>query len=556
MKGERKAMTLKPNAIPSVPEMTKNVAQAAFPKGNLYMQMRDELGSIYTDDLFVELYSDEGQPGWSPWRLALVTVMQFAENLSDRQAADAVRARLDWKYALSLELTDPGFHYSILSEFRARLVEDKKSQLLLDEILKIFKDKGWIKARGQQRTDSTHVLAAVRELDQLEVVGETLRYTLNILATVAPDWLREQLKPEWADRYGERVDEYRLPKEKSERQALLKVIGQDGQQLLEAIEQAKDLSWLKEVPAVKILKEVWGQQYIIKAGQIRHREMKEMPPVGEWIRSPFDPDARYGKKRDIHWVGYKVHLTETCDEERPHLITQVETRPAIEQDNEATAEIQEGLVKNQLTPSQHLVDAGYVSAKLILDSQKKHAIDLIGPVHVDPSWQSRTPGAFDASQFQVDWEAQSATCPQGQKSTHWQPQKDSQGEPVVQIRFDAKTCLSCPVHARCSKAKNAGRSLVLRAEGRHQALQVARERQQTDDFKNLYRKRSGIEGTLSQAIRSSNLRRARYVGQAKTHLQNVAIAVATNIKRLNDWLNGIPLASTRHSRFTLLLLPA
>lgn len=549
-------MTLKPNAIPPVPEMTKAVAEAAFPKGNLYMQMRDELGSIYTDDLFAELYSEEGQPGWSPWRLALVTVMQFAENLSDRQAADAVRARLDWKYALSLELTDPGFHYSILSEFRARLVDHKKSQLLLDEILKIFKDKGWIKARGQQRTDSTHVLAAVRELDQLEVVGETLRYTLNVLATVAPDWLRPHLKPEFAERYGERVDEYRLPKEKSERQALLKLIGQDGQELLGAIEKTGDLSWLKEIPAVKILKQVWEQQYILEAGQIRHREMKEMPPVREWIRSPFDPEARYGRKRDIHWVGYKVHLTETCEDDLPHTITQVETRPAIEQDNEATAEIQADLVKNQLAPNQHLVDAGYMSAKLILDSQEKRGIDLIGPVHVDPSWQSRTPGAYDASQFLVDWEAQSAICPQGQKSTRWYPQKDSQGEPVVRIMFNAKTCLACPVRPQCSKAKNTGRSLVLRAEGRHQALHVARERQHTSDFKTIYKKRSGIEGTLSQAIRSSDLRRSRYVGQAKTHLQNLAIAVATNIKRLADWLNEIPLASTRHSRFTLLLQAA
>lgn len=310
---------------------------------------------------------------------------------------------------------------------------------------------------------------------------------------------------------------------------------------------------MKKIPAVKILQQVWEQQYIREAGQIRHREMAEMPPVREWIRSPFDPEARYGRKRDIHWVGYKVHLTETCDEEHPHLITQVETRPAIEQDNEATAEIQKMLVKNQLAPSQHLVDAGYVSAKLILDSQKKHQIDLIGPVHVDPSWQSRTPGAFDASQFQVDWDAQSATCPQGQKSTNWYLNKDSQGEPVVQILFDAKTCLACPVRQRCSKAKNTGRSLVLRAEGRHQALQSARERQQTDDFKKLYSKRSGVEGTLSEGIRGRGLRRSRYVGQAKTHLQNLAIAVAMNVKRLTDWLNEVPLAATRHSRFTLLL---
>lgn len=546
-------MTLKPNAIPPVPEKTKTVAQAAFPQGNLYMQMRDELGSIYTDDIFLELYSDEGQPGWSPWRLALVTVMQFAENLSDRQAADAVRGRLDWKYALSLELSDPGFHYSILSEFRTRLVQHEKSQLLLDEILKIFKGKGWIKDRGQQRTDSTHVLAAARELDRLEVVGETLRYSLNVLATVAPDWLRERLKPEWVKRYGERVDEYRLPKDKKEREALLKTIGQDGQELLRQIDQAGDQSWLKEIPAVKILKQVWEQQYILEEGQIRHRDLKEMVAVREWIRSPFDPEARYGKKRDIDWVGYKIHLTETCDEGKPHVITQVETRPAIEQDNEATAAIQELLLESKLVPDQHLVDAGYISAKLILESREKHGIDLIGPVHADPSWQARTPSAYDASQFQVDWETQFATCPQGQQSTGWYVQKDSQDEPIVRIVFDPKTCLACPVRSQCSKAQKTGRTLVLRAEGRHQVLQSARKRQQTKDFKTIYKKRSGIEGTLSQAIRSSDLRRSRYVGRAKTHLQGLAIAVAMNIKRLIDWLNEVPLSSTRHSRFISLL---
>jgi transposase len=546
-------MTVKPAPIPLIPEETKRVAEAAFPKGNVYMQMRDEIGSLYQDDLFVDLYSAEGQPGWSPWRLALVTIMQFAENLSDRQAADAVRARLDWKYALSLELTDPGFHYSILSEFRARLVASEKSQILLNQTLSIFKEKGWLKARGQQRTDSTHILATVRELNQVEVVGETFRYTLNILASVVPDWLRERMKAEWVERYGERLDEYRLPKEKGEREALVNLIGQDGQYLLECIDQEVALPWLKEVPAIQILKQVWEQQYQIVDGQIRHRELKEMPPVREWIRSPFDPEARYGKKRHRHWIGYKVHLTETCDEGQPHLITQIETRPAIEQDNEATADIQNQLVKGELCPQQHLVDAGYVSAKLILESQEIHGIDLVGPVHVDPSWQAHTPGAFDATQFQVDWDAQVAVCPQGERSIGWYQQQDSQQEPIVRIVFDPKICLACPCRSRCSTAKHSGRTLVLRAEGRHQALQAARERQQTEAFKRIYRKRSGIEGTLSQAVRNSGLRRSRYTGQAKTHLQNIAIAVATNIKRSIDWLNEVPLAPTRRSRFALLL---
>lgn len=546
-------MTVKPAPIPPIPEETKRVAEAAFPKGNVYMQMRDEIGSLYQDDLFVDLYSAEGQPGWSPWRLALVTIMQFAENLSDRQAADAVRARLDWKYALSLELTDPGFHYSILSEFRARLVASEKSQILLNQTLAIFKEKGWLKARGQQRTDSTHILATVRELNQVEVVGETFRYTLNILASVVPGWLREWMKAEWVERYGERLDEYRLPKEKGEREALVNLIGQDGQYLLECIDQEVALPWLKEVPAIQILKQVWEQQYQIVDGQIRHRELKEMPPVREWIRSPFDPEARYGKKRHRHWIGYKVHLTETCDEGQPHLITQIETRPAIEQDNEATADIQNQLVKSELCPQQHLVDAGYVSAKLILESQEIHGIDLVGPVHVDPSWQAHTPGAFDATQFQVDWDAQVAVCPQGERSIGWYPQQDSQQEPIVRIVFDPKICLACPCRSQCSTAKHSGRTLVLRAEGRHQALQAARERQQTEAFKRIYRKRSGIEGTLSQAVRNSGLRRSRYTGQAKTHLQNIAIAVATNIKRSIDWLNEVPLAPTRRSRFALLL---
>jgi transposase len=549
-------MTVKPSPIPPIPEQTKTVAEAAFPKGNVYMQMRDEIGSLYQDDMFVDLYSDEGQPGWSPWRLALVTIMQFAENLSDRQAADAVRARLDWKYALSLELTDPGFHYSVLSEFRARLVANEKSQLLLDQTLDTFKEKGWLKARGQQRTDSTHVLATVRELNQVEVVGETFRYTLNILASVVPDWLRERMKAEWVERYGERLDEYRLPKEKGERETLVNLIGQDGQYLLACIDQEVDLHWLKEVPAVQILKQVWEQQYKLDAGQIRHRELKEMAPVREWIRSPFDVEARYGKKRHRHWIGYKVHLTETCDEGQPHLITQVETRPAIEQDNEATADIQNQLVKSELCPQQHLVDAGYVSAKLILESQKKHGIDLVGPVHMDPSWQAHTPNALDATQFQIDWEAQVAICPEGERSIGWYPQQDSQQEPIVRIVFDQKTCLVCPARSQCSKAKNSGRTLVLRAEGRHQALQKARERQQTEAFKQTYRKRNGIEGTLSQAVRSSGLRRSRYIGQAKTHLQNIAIVVATNIKRSIDWLNEVPLAPTRRSRFTMLVAAA
>ena len=128
-------MSLKPQPIQLVPKQTADVARAAFPKGNPYLIFRDEMGVIFQDDDFLDLYAQDGQPGFSPWRLAWVTIMQFRETLSDRQAAEAVRARLDWKYLLGLELTDPGFDFSVLSEFRGRLLAGSAEELLLDKVL-------------------------------------------------------------------------------------------------------------------------------------------------------------------------------------------------------------------------------------------------------------------------------------------------------------------------------------------------------------------------------------------------------------------------------------
>jgi transposase len=150
------------------------------------MQMRDELGSIYDDELFANIYAQEGQPAIPPWRLALVSVMQFAENLSDRQAAEAVRARIDWKYALSLPLNESGFHYSVLSEFRDRLLQGNLESRLLDTLLELCQQRGYLRARGRQRTDSTHVLGAVKVLNSLELVGETLRHARSAACNRCP----------------------------------------------------------------------------------------------------------------------------------------------------------------------------------------------------------------------------------------------------------------------------------------------------------------------------------------------------------------------------------
>jgi transposase len=204
-------MSLRPTLSGDVPASTATVARAAFPHGNPYLLLRDRLGTIFTDAQFAPLFAHRGQTAECPWRLALVTLLQFAENLSDRRAADAVRSRIDWKYLLGLELTDPGFDASVLSEFRSRLVAGGAEEHLLDILLALCREQKLLSGRGRQRTDSTHVLGAVRFLNRLECVTETLRAALNALASAAPEWLRVHADPAWLERYDRRAGDHEVP---------------------------------------------------------------------------------------------------------------------------------------------------------------------------------------------------------------------------------------------------------------------------------------------------------------------------------------------------------
>jgi transposase len=221
---------LRPMRIEPVPPATARVAHAAFPKGNRYLKLADEMETLFTDDTFQALFPTHGQPALPPWRLALVTLLPCAEGLSDRQAADAVRSRIDWKYVLRIELTDAGFDASVLSEFRTRLIAGAAEYLLFDTLLMWCREPRLVKARGRQRTDSTHILAAVRALNRTEVVGETLRHALNTLAVAAPTWLQAVSPPDWWERYTRRAEDDRLPTTPAARAALSLTIGNDGWQ--------------------------------------------------------------------------------------------------------------------------------------------------------------------------------------------------------------------------------------------------------------------------------------------------------------------------------------
>ena len=536
----------------SVPEQTKRVAQAAFPRGNRYMQMRDELGTLFTDSDFVALYPRRGQPGVAPWRLALVSVFQFLENLSDRQAADAVRARIDWKYAMGLELSDPGFNFSVLSEFRDRLVSGKAEQLLLDKMLTLFQEKNLLKARGKQRTDSTHLLACIRAMNRLELVVETLRAALNSLTTLAPDWLGSVAPAQWHARYDLRAEQARLPTGEKARKEYAQTVGEDGLLLLSLLEGQPPA--FQELETVQTLRQVWKRHFArSETGSVLWRGDADLGRAATAIESPYDTEARHSNKHDLSWTGYKVHLTETCDEQLPHLITNVHTTVATTQDVACTQDIQQELADKALLPARHIVDAGYVDARLLVESQQKHDIDLFGPTRINPSWQARE-GGYDQSQFHIDWDKQQATCPEGKVSIWWGPTcAKPEAPPQVTARFSRSDCAACPNRAKCVRS-GAGRprALVLPERECFEALQETRMRLTTQEGRTEYKKRAGIEGTLSQGVRLCDLRHARYRGLNKTHLQNVVTAAGLNVLRVINHLNGLPLTPTRKSRFARL----
>ena len=365
-------MSLKPNPINQIPKETIRISKAVFPKGNRYILLRDTFGDLFDTSDFQHLFSKEGKPAENPARLALITILQFAEQLSDERAADAVRSRIDLKYLLALPLEDPGFDSSVLCEFRARLTFGNNELLLFNKLLERFHAHKLLRERGKQRTDSTHVLTAVHALNRLSYAGQTFRNALNVLATVAPEWFLEHAQPEWVEQYGKpfEVDHMVKPAKQAERAMLERTVAADGLFLLNAVFSATGLTWLQEVPAIQTLWQVWIQNFTWNENEtLRFRTDEQVPPARMFINSPFDVDARLSKKRATYWVGYKAHLTETCDEDLPMLFTNIETTPATTQDFDVVNDIHSALKVRELLPNEHLMDMGFIAVQTLVEAQ-------------------------------------------------------------------------------------------------------------------------------------------------------------------------------------------
>jgi transposase len=560
-------MSLQPRPWPKPAEEITNAVQAMYVgrRAPLPVVIRDELDELFADAEFEAAFADRGTPGWSPGRLALVTVLQMVENLTDRQAAEAVRDKISWKYALGLRLTDAGFDFSILSEFRARLAAHGMEAKALDLLVAKLVDKGLLKAGGKQRTDSTHVLAAVRDLNRLELAGESVRAALEAIAAAAPGWLGATIEvADWARRYGTRVDSWRLPTSKTKRQELAQAYGQDGFALLAAVYDQHAPAWLAQLPAVDILRRVLIQNYVLttdRSGRevvkMRDAQRDGLPPGRYRLSSPYDPDSRWGGKRDLTWNGYKLHISETCDAEPadaqpgepatspPNLITNVATTEASVPDSAMTEPIHEDLAARGLTPAEHYVDSGYPSADLLISSLTRFGIALVTPMLADTSPQARAGAGFDRGGFTIDWDNQQVTCPQRQLSASWTPAAQ-RGTDVIVVKFAGETCQPCPVKAHCTTATRGGRQLSLRPKPMQQALDAARAQQTTKAWQAKYARRAGAESTIAQSVKVTDTRHARYRGLPKTRLEHTYKAVALNLIRLDAWFNGCPL-DRRHT---------
>lgn len=539
------SVSLRPEAMGSIPKQTVRVARAALPKGCLAMRIRDTLGPIFTDTQFADVFPVRGRPGSSPAMLTMVSVLQFVENLSDRQAAYAVATRIDWKYALGLELDDTGFDYSVLSEFRDRLAAAESGLRVLDTVLTEARSAGLLRTRGRARTDSTHVLAAIRELNRTELVGETLRAALNAIAAIAPEWMATHIDPDWKDRYAHRVEAYRLPSTESGRVAWATQVGADGMTLNTLLRGPDTPPGLADLPAVRVLRQVWVQEFLVVAGEVVLRDPKDRPPAAIRLVSPYELDARTGVKRQSMWDGYKVHLTETCEPDAPHLITNVVTTVATVTDFQTTTVVHASLASRGLLPEEHLVDAGYVTADAIVAAASQYDTILVGPVMPDTTWQARAGQGYASSDFHVNWEERRVTCPRGCRSTRWEPDRKDDGVSRIKVRFDVKDCRPCPVRELCTRATSQGRNLTLLPRPVHEALQQGRTHQTTPEWQRRYEHRAGIEGTISQGTRRCGLRHARYHGLAKTTLQHHLVATAMNLIRIDAWLRDVPHATTR-----------
>jgi Transposase DDE domain/Transposase domain (DUF772) len=481
------------------------------------LELSPKLHSFYCEE--------NGRPAIDPVMLCGVTLLQFMEKVADRAAAEHVVYHLGWKYALNLELTDEGFHPTVLVYFRDRLEEKKAERMIFDEVVKLLVELGLVKKKGKQRLDSTHILGYVKEMSRLECAMETLRLALEDLE----EEVGGKKRPEFWERlwilYVQSQLDWRLGK--AERQSRYRQCGQDMRELLEWIDTNDPK--LSEREAVKLLRRVSKEQFEVVEGELQ----PTLKRPSRAVRNPHDPDAHYAEKRKKQWVGYKVHVVESVDPEQPakrkgepaeHFITEILTTEAAQDEMAGLAEaLQREREHHEIEPQAMYADAGYVTENT-LSQAEQNGMELLGPTRPDPH-----KGPYNADAFHVDIEKRQAVCPQGNLSTQCSRIRDTyMGTEYYRIEW-ASQCDSCPVQKQCTRSKNGRRILVVGL--RHDLVEKRREEMREAEFSKSMHPRNGIEGTHSELVRGHGLRRTKYRGLSRVGLSHYFMGAACNVKR-------------------------
>jgi transposase len=504
-----------PQAVRRQAEFFLFFARTVFPMLEKY---RDRLAALYSADL--------GRPAWDPVRLLGVLILQFVLRLPDRQAAEAAQYDQRWRLALRLTPAESTFDPSLLVYFRNRLVNGGQESLAFAAVLDHLVEQGWIPRRSRQRLDSTHVWGLLSEMNRLECARETLRL---LLEDVEADGL---LPSTWAD-YWERYVETKLDP-RSHTKALLAKAAVAGQDMLAIWMRHADDAPIAGRDSFLLLQRVFLENYALDPAGAPHQTRAQ--PTGA-VHNPHEPEAQWSSKsttKDKNWVGYKVQVAETVQEQaRPageptaNFLTAMVTQPAPASDKPGLAAVlaeqqQMGLA----APSQLYVDGAYVCSQALQDAQVQGR-ELRGPAPASPDRGK----VFTVEAFTVRVEERYAVCPAEQRSSQCSRlEEQATGKVTYRLEWNQQVCAGCPLRDQCVSVGQSHRTIVVGAL--HSLLQARRQEMQTAAFQEEMHRRNGIEATQSELVRGYGLRHARYRGQAKVRLQNCLIGAACNIRRL------------------------
>jgi transposase len=516
-------MSLKENFPTRIPQETVRFVEPLLSEESIYRFIGQHIDQIISDEDFMSMYAEEGRPAVNPVTLALVTIFQFLEKLPDRTAAQMAVMRLDWKYALRQPLDWTGFHYSDLCNFRKRLLEHEAERVMFERVVAYLRGHGYVQAGGQQRTDSTHILGAVRDLSTVELVRETLRVAVSALISTDALWTLRYLPASFMETYTARqrwdwTDKIQMVEH-------LQRMATDGEWLWTQVQQFGTPT-LRALAEVRMLRRILNEQFKPS------RETVSFTPTGHYrgnyIASPYDVDVRRSTKRTTQWVGYKLHVTESISvgQER-RFITDIALASAPEPDNQQVEAIQKRLAEQKLLPAQQYVDQGYMSAANLAKSLTR-GVNLRGRLLQDTS--GKTEG-FRLRDFQVDIANRTAICPAGRVAPRFVPAKPNPRNLVAFHVFFGKQCQTCPFFGpELCTDKLRGRHLGVSLH--HDLIQIRRSEEQTEAFRQEMRIRAGAESVISELVRGYGARRARYRGAHKNALQVAFTGAALNLKRL------------------------